>query len=50
MAEVLRLYPPVLVFLSHFYNLSHVDFDVCAAVRSIAGIYPEVFLSFSPVS
>ena len=49
MAEVLRLYPPVLVFsLYLFHHKAIVDVDVCAAVRLIAGIYFEDFLPFNP--
>ena len=49
MAEVLRLYPPVLVFFSLSLSKAIVDVDVCAAaVRLIAGIYFEDFLPFNP--
>ena len=48
MAEVLRLYPPVLVFPSLLSI--HVDHVMSAAVRSMPGIYPAVFLPFSLVS
>ena len=37
MAEVLRLYPPVLVSF-YLFHKSHVYVDVCVAVRSMAGI------------